>query len=167
MVAILRKYGGELYNSALTKLVYLVDIEAVKRFGDQVSHINWVRDNFGPFVWDIVDQAEKDRETFEVVCDDFYKNKRRIILKNPEKISSEQWIIDIIDHIYNTVPNPKENFLEFTKYVYNTIPMSLSTRKHSLNIKEDILTAIEVEQFVDETLNNPEWREAIQYLAVR
>ena len=61
---ILRFYVNkeELSKYRLTKLVYLCDwCYAVSR-GKQITNIHWFFDNYGPFVWDVIDIAKQENQ---------------------------------------------------------------------------------------------------------
>lgn len=164
MKLILKRYG-ELYNSELTKLVYLIDVESVRRSGEQITDITWRKGFYGPFVQDIINCAEKNRDEFEIAYKEGVSSeKKRIALKTVATLKSETDIETLIDEVKNDAPNPNSDFSGFRNYVCETIPMKLCWSGSELNIK----AAMEAENEVNELcsdLDTQEWNEAFNYLA--
>lgn len=163
MYVILQKYDGTLYNSALTKLVYLVDITSLYRYGKQVTDIEWKRDNFGPYVWDILNCAYANTNLFRVIG--FVDNKKRIELIEGGDCGIDPNTVDVLENIFDTAPNPNFSFNAFVEYVYSTPPMLLSKRLGDLNAKEIMNEVREIDEFTNELFSDPEWNEAFEYLA--
>lgn len=160
MQAILVRYGGWLYNAALVKFLYLLDIESVRCYGSQVTKIQWVKNNYGPFVWDVV-QCAKDHGEYFAIC--YEDGKRRIVCTNPQ-YSIPQEVESLIENVITVIPNPQKDFAAFKAYVYNTPPMLLARKNGPL----DIGSAMQAERDVRtvlEMLDTPEWNEALAYLA--
>ncbi len=161
MQVILTRYDGWLYNAPLTELIYLVDVEAVRRIGDQVTDIEWRRDNFGPFVWDVIDCAKLNNALFEVQAE--VGNKRKIICKNPQ-FELPEFVVELVDFVVKSVPDPKASFSTFKDYVYSTPPMILSKGNGPLYIERAMEAARDVDEIIRLT-DTPEWEEALEYLA--
>jgi hypothetical protein len=162
---VLSRYGdGELYNSAITKLVYLIDIEFAKRYGKQLTDIQWQRDSYGPFVWDIMDCAGDNPDMFEIR--EVEGSKRRIRAKEDTetKIVLTKNAMDIVELVIEKYPNPNVNFGAFLKSVYETPPMILSTRNGPLRVVENMIIDKETDELFDE-LDTPEWNETFDFLA--
>ncbi len=163
MQAILSYYDGDLYNSALTKMVYLVDLTSVKETGEQITGIKWERDHHGAFVWDILDCAKERLDLFSIVLES--SNKRRIILRESVKdYSIPDDILLLVEVIVRNIPNPKHNFLEFKRYVYETSPMLTSIERGPLDLKAALEATHAIEE-TDKIMAGPEWDEALEYLA--
>ena len=162
MIKILKRYDGSLYNAALAKLVYLVDVEAMKSNGTQISSISWIRDNYGPFVWDIINVAGFCTDVFNVIYE--AGNKKLIELKPGCDAEIPEWVERVIDNVVAKTPNPKNNFVAFKDYVYKTAPMLLSTCNGPLNIAEATSALNDVEATLS-MMDTHEWRNAIDYLA--
>ncbi|MDM8537791.1 Panacea domain-containing protein [Desulfobacterales bacterium HSG17] len=163
MQSVLSRYDKWMYNSALTKFIYLMDIEAVRKFGKQITHIKWYRDNYGPFVWDVLNCAQEMPSIFEVHTEP--GNKRRICLKNVEPVQDSGEIEILLDEIVNKIPNPKTDFPGFKEYVYATPPMILSRQNGLLDIVKAVFADQEVNEFSEALFNVPEWDKAFEYLA--
>ena len=77
----------DLSNAKLTKMIYLSDRRHAIRYGNQISSIRWYFDNYGPFVWDIKDEAEKDNQfTVSEFLNAYGTPKIVISLKNEKYI---------------------------------------------------------------------------------
>lgn len=163
MQAVLSRYDGWLYNAALTKFIYLLDIESIERSGKSLSNIQWYRDNYGPFVWDVLNCANEMPHIFEIHTEP--GNKRRICLISRENNQETGEIEKLMDEVISKIPNPKTNFSAFKDYVYATPPMILSRGNGFLNVADTVFADQEVNDFSDELFSDPEWDEAFAYLA--
>ena len=165
MIAFLNKFDGSLYNAALTKLVYLFDIEHLYKYDLQASSVKWVRDSYGPFVWDIYQTAEKNHDIFKInIVQGEKYNKNLISLKNKDFVSLDKKINYLVDKVFIEVPNPKHNFIEFRDYVYSTAPMVVSEGLGPLELEESVSTEKEIEEIFIE-MDSPEWHEGMEWLA--
>ncbi len=166
MKIVLMKYGGDLYNSALTKLIYLLDLESVKRTGSQITNIHWRKDSYGPFVWNVIHCAEEYKDDFDVVYQEgTNRDKKLIQVKNLHNIPQNASVEELVDAIKDQIPDPKVNFLKFVDAVYQTLPMQFAWGRHD---EIDIQTAVNAEREVEtlaSELDTPEWNEAFSYLA--
>jgi hypothetical protein len=163
MAEILRRYNGSLYNYALTKLVYLVDVHHAAKHGRTVTGIDWKRDHYGPFVWEIIDTARRENQVFSVSI--VGENKKVVSLRPGQGGQLPREVTEAIDEVVTAAPDPNHGLEAFLKYVYSTPPMKLSRGRGSLNVVE----AMEAWQDVDETteamFNDPDWDEALRFLA--
>ena len=167
MISVLSKHDKWLYNAALTKFIYLVDVESVRRYERQITEIIWFRNNFGPFVWDVHNCAKEFPDIFDIqAVVEKGMEKRRIVLKDYFEFDTTILAESIICDVIKKSPNPKTNFLEFKDVVYSTPPMLLSKGNGVLNMKKSIIAAKEVDNLFDSYLNTPEWQEAFEYLAM-
>lgn len=126
----------ELSNARLTKLVYLSDWHFCLSNGVQITSIKWYFDNYGPFVWDVKQEVEKNPSffTIEQTVNAHGSSKNLIkslkvpndlTLTNDEKASIGK-IIDITKNMY---------WDDFINLVYSTYPI-LSTERYSyLNLE--------------------------------
>ena len=133
---ICKKYPipDELSKARLTKLVYLADWESCIRSGKQLTHIEWYFHNFGPYVDDVVDAARKSDCLMVNTTENFYGEKKEVIsAKQKVQLPSiEKANADILDFIIEETKKLYWN--DFIKYVYNTPPISGSTRYTILNL---------------------------------
>lgn len=162
MHAILFRSGGWLYNSALTKLIYLVDVEHVTRYGEQLSSIFWRRDNYGPFVWDVIDCAKDNPEIFEIISEE---DKRRIHLRSMRGVPLSWSAEGLIEDVLSKAPDPKRDFNAFKAYVYKTAPMIVSSGNGPLDVPGAVREAGKVDALMNSIVENAEWSEAFRYLA--
>lgn len=130
-------YKNDLSNARVTKMVYLADWhQAIKR-GHQVSSINWYFDNYGPYVWDVYNEAKDNTELF--TCRDshnlFGEPKIQLGIKdvqfNPQLTAEEK---ESIDHVIATTK--QLNWGAFIRLIYSTFPIMSSERYSRLNLIE-------------------------------
>ena len=127
-------YSNELSNARLTKLIYLIDWEASKSTGSQITDIEWYFDNFGPYVSDIVDTAVEDSNILVENTRTVYGSKKTLIKYSgdvPEICSN---IKKIVEEVVNNTKHL--SFDDFIKYVYSTPPIKNSSRYSYLNFSE-------------------------------
>ena len=162
--AILRQYKGQLYNYALTKLVYLVDLESVRRTGKQLTDIKWVRNSYGPFVWDVLECANQHHEIFKVFVED--KDKKKVVLNaHGDNDLAPDEVLTIVRTVALSAPDPNLCPEDFLNYVYATPPMVVSQGFGPLDTVESVLAADEMNEFFDSMADNEEFHEAMSYLA--
>ena len=129
MVFILSKTNS-LSNARLTKLIYLSDwLEAIK-FGHQVSNIKWYFNDYGPYVWDILDTARNHPNIFEVLS---VKNMNIIRLKgsdNSNSLTEEE--SQALDYVINQTKDLA--FEDFIQLVYSTYPIQVSNRYNYMDV---------------------------------
>lgn len=133
MVYIIKKYPykSDLSNAKLTKMIYLADWKHAITCGHQISSINWYFDNYGPFVWDIKDEAKNNLDLFSIKEElNAYGSQKVIIgLKDmryvPQIADDEQLSID---HVIETAK--KLNWDQFIRLVYSTYPV-ISSEKYT------------------------------------
>ncbi|MDT9490430.1 Panacea domain-containing protein [Streptococcus mutans] len=127
----------ELTKTRTTKLVYLVDWEMAKRKKKQLTNIQWKFDHFGPFVSDVYDAADKDKELSIVKKTSAFGTTKYIVqakndkeqLDYPDLDSEAQVIIDeVIDKTKNLYWNG------FIEYVYDTYPIKHIQRYNNLDL---------------------------------
>ena len=65
---ILKKYPKKdhLSNARLTKIIYLSDWYSAINYNKQISNIHWYFDNYGPFVWDVLDEIKQHSDLFVI-----------------------------------------------------------------------------------------------------
>lgn len=140
LVYIIRNYPfkRELSKARLTKIVYLIDWEYVKKTGHQLTNIQWYYDNYGPFVWDIIDSVKENNHYFNISSEKTYMgNEKTLVSLNKEyeynlKINpTEKEIIDLV--INQTM---KFGWNDFINYVYDTPPVKNSKRYTYLDLKK-------------------------------
>jgi len=128
----------ELSNYRVTKMVYLSDWHFVRKYGKQMTDIQWVFDNYGPFVWDIKDTVVEQSQLFK--CDHTYNcfghEKTIFAIKDPsyqtnlttEESASIDYVIEHTQALDNAA---------FTKLVYSTYPIVVTEQYHKLNLVDN------------------------------
>lgn len=133
--------SGDLSKTKVTKLVYLCDWKAAIEYQKQLTHIEWYYDNFGPFVWDVVETAKDNPELFEInSAVNFFGDDKLLVSLNPQGKyepyleADEKKIADFVIKATSSLP-----WNQFIKLVYSTYPI-VTTPKYS---KLDLLRAAE------------------------
>lgn len=126
----------ELSKARLTKMVYLADWECSKELGFQISNIDWYYDNYGPFVWDVIDTVKEESDLFRLEKSNNYFGSEKTIISlcdngyHPQLDDYEKEIIDgIIDETKTMYWD------EFIDHVYSTYPIKISDQYSYLNLK--------------------------------
>lgn len=130
-------HKSELSKTRLTKLVYLVDWEAAKHLGHQITDIKWYYHNFGPYVDDVLDAVKSD-DRFEVVStQNFYGDQKLEIKLRDEaepKVALSPAQIEILESVIESTSSMYWN--SFIKHVYSTDPIAKSDRYRHLDLLE-------------------------------
>ena len=125
----------ELSNARVTKMVYLADWHSCLRDKGQLSNIKWYFDNYGPFVHDVLREAEINSDIFavETTTNAYGSPKKLIVLKRhdfePRLTESEK---KSLDHVIEKSSNLF--WSDFIKLVYSTFPVASSERYTFLNL---------------------------------
>lgn len=135
---ILEKYPklDDLSNARTTKLVYLSDWKNCLENNAQITKIEWVYNNFGPYVWDVLRTAEKHPSIITVSktkSNDgtpHYKFK----LNRSYQVDLSENEKQAIDHVIKVTKDL--DWDEFIRLVYSTYPILTSERYARLNLIE-------------------------------
>lgn len=131
-------HKDELSNARVTKMVYLADWRHVLERGRQVSGVQWYFDNYGPFVWDIMDVAKANPDLFRVqsTWTQFGNNKNVLGLADkryaPSSLSEDDK--RTLDFVINATKDL--SFDAFIKLVYSTYPIVKSDRYQTLDLPQ-------------------------------
>jgi hypothetical protein len=126
---------SDLSNARLTKLIYLADWKFALKHGRQITNIEWVFDQFGPFVFEVKDVANDNPEIFTVENTEtiFGTPKMLIKLKDgyPEPVLDveEKEILDWVIEKSKRLP-----WNEFIRLIYSTYPILSQDRGTSLDL---------------------------------
>lgn len=126
---------SELSNARLTKLVYLADWVCAVRSGQQLTSIQWYFDNYGPFVWDVRDEAKRSADLFQLSdTTNFFGEPKLLISRtskeyHPDIAPNDKELLDRI--IERTSPLDWGGFI---KAVYATHPVASSSRYTTLDL---------------------------------
>lgn len=134
-------YPDDLTKTRITKLVYLIDWENVKEYGTQITNIEWFFDHYGPYVSDVLDEADEDKTvSINSTISNFGTVKYIVKPKNDKKELLYDDLTDNDKDIIDRVIDKTKSFYwnEFINYVYSTEPIKNSTRYSSLDLKSFI-----------------------------
>jgi hypothetical protein len=125
----------ELSNSRLTKMVYLCDWKSALDRGHQITSIEWYYDNFGPYVFDIVNAAKDNPDLFDIVrtSNPFGTDKCLIEIKSPvTKPNLSTAEVRVADHVIAKTKD--KSFSDFIRLVYSTYPIVKGERFSTLDL---------------------------------
>lgn len=131
-------YPDELTKTRITKLVYLIDWENIKKNNKQITDINWYFDHYGPYVSDVLDEADKDDcIRIESTTSNFGTIKYIVRPKNDKnELIYNNLTDDEISIIEKVIQDTKSfSWNKFIDYVYSTEPIKESDRYSSLDLK--------------------------------
>ena len=82
LVYILLKYPfkDELSNARVTKMIYLADWRHALEEKTQISPIEWFFNNYGPFVWDIMETTKSNTELFYIDESENLYGEKKVLL---------------------------------------------------------------------------------------
>ncbi len=125
----------DLSKTRLTKLIYLCDWKYSIEYGKQITEIEWIFDNYGPFVWDVMETVNENPNLFVInQTETFYGSVKTLIsIKDKSyKFSLEtteqktaKFVIDATKDL---------TFDQFTKLIYSTYPIMISQRYSKLDL---------------------------------
>ncbi len=129
-------YSDDLTKTRTTKLVYLVDWEYIKKYGRQLTSIEWFFDHYGPYVSDVLDEADKDRRiSIKKTKSNFGTVKYMVMpkfTKNDIVYSLTADEIEVIDDVIEKTKLLSWN--QFIRYVYDTSPIKNSEKYEKLDL---------------------------------
>ncbi|ERL25940.1 MULTISPECIES: Panacea domain-containing protein [unclassified Leptotrichia] len=129
-------YSDDLTKTRTTKLVYLVDWEYIKKYGRQLTSIEWFFDHYGPYVSDVLDEADKDRRiSIKKTKSNFGTVKYMVMpkfTKNDIVYSLTTDEIEVIDDVIEKTKLLSWN--QFIRYVYDTSPIKNSEKYKKLDL---------------------------------
>lgn len=130
-------YPDELTKTRITKLVYLIDWENIKKNNKQITNINWYFDHYGPYVSDVLDEADKDDcIRVESTTSNFGTIKYIVRPKiDKTELLYDNLTDDEISIIEKVIQDTKSfSWNKFIDYVYSTEPIKESDRYNSLDL---------------------------------
>lgn len=128
-------HAAHLSNARVTKMVYLSDWRHAIKHKKQISNIDWIFSNHGPFVTDIENTIEQHGDLFRrFETTTFFGNKKiQFAFRNPDYIpqlqKSEK---EAIDHVIKVTKDLSWD--EFIHLVYSTYPIVASDKYRHLNL---------------------------------
>jgi hypothetical protein len=134
---IIKEYPNKehLSNARLTKLIYLSDWYSAIQNEKQLSNIKWYFDNYGPFVWDVLKEVQKNKELFKIEnTTNFFGNDKKLIklVDNNYKPDLTEEEKNIIKKIIKFTKN--KNWNNFINLIYSTFPILTSEKYSYLNL---------------------------------
>jgi len=127
-------HKDELSNARVTKMVYLADWKSAIERGEQITGLTWRFDQYGPFVYKVLDTAKED-SAFEIIPTRNMYGSQKDLLKvdndvdYPTLSAEEMRILDFV--MEGSAPL---NWNEFIKLVYSTYPIVSQERYSKLDL---------------------------------
>jgi len=129
-------YPNELTKTRITKMVYLVDWYSALEFQEQFSGIKWYFDHYGPYVSDVMDVADEDKDVriketvsayggVKYIVEPKNKNRKLNVDLNEKEMS-------IIDKVIKDTEDLSWN--KFIDFVYSTAPIKNKNKYSNLNL---------------------------------
>lgn len=128
-------FESEISNARLTKMVYLADWFAVQQFNHQLTNINWYFDNYGPYVNDVVNEANNN-PIFKIISGQTIYGTPKLQIKLSERFNDDLELPDNEQYILDKVIQETKslNWNNFIQYVYNTPPVKNAYRYSYLDL---------------------------------
>jgi len=132
-------YPDDLTKTRITKLVYLVDWEFMEKYGKQLTNIDWYFDHYGPYVSDVLDDADDDKVLSINKTTSNYGTVKYIVKPKRDKedlVYRDLYNSDteILDKVISETEDLSWN--EFIDYVYSTKPIQNSNRYSKLDLSK-------------------------------
>lgn len=127
----------ELSKTRLTKLVYLADWFSALDSGQQITNIKWKFDHFGPYVDEVIREAEAHPDVFVVTTTkNIYGNEKTLVSLvdnvKREDLSVSNHEKKILDKVISETKNMY--WKPFLKFVYATPPIVQADRYERLDL---------------------------------
>lgn len=128
----------EMSNARLTKTVYLADWHYLLKSGHRLTDIEWIFDNYGPFVWDIKNEAEQNPSLFDVVQTVNARGSKKTLIEAKSKINYDDKLNDEEKASLDSVIESTKKLYwdDFIRLVYSTYPVSNGKRYSVLNLEK-------------------------------
>ena len=126
---ILNEYPNsrDLTKTRLTKLFYLIDWEYTKKYQEQITDIGWYYDHYGPYVSDVLDVADDDKEVKIDETISAFGGVKYVIKPKEDKVLEYNLTPNTIEIIDQVIENTSElSWNDFIKNVYETAPIKNS-----------------------------------------
>ncbi|WP_435769718.1 Panacea domain-containing protein [Nocardioides sp. SYSU DS0651] len=124
----------ELSKARLTKMVYLADWRAAITSRRQLSHLTWTFNHYGPYLDDVVQEAQKSDDFTVRTTTNLYGSLKEVIEASPNApepaLSSEERAT--LDHVI--AETSRLYFNDFIKLVYSTYPIVTQPRYQDLDL---------------------------------
>jgi hypothetical protein len=127
-------HKDELSNARVTKMVYLADWKSAIERGEQLTGITWRFDQYGPFVYDVLDAARED-PAFEIIPTRNMYGSQKDLLKVEDDVDYPSLSgddIEVLDFVIGQ--SASMTWSQFIKLVYSTYPIVTQERHSKLDL---------------------------------
>jgi Protein of unknown function (DUF4065) len=124
----------DLSNARLTKLIYLADWKSALDRGEQITDIQWVFDQFGPFVFDVKDVVVNDSAFVVQETTNMYGAPKTLIKLVEDRAypSLSEQDQEILDWVIKT--SSRMSWNSFIRLIYSTYPIMSQERGTKLDL---------------------------------
>lgn len=139
MSSIVRRYPykNEMSNARLTKMVYLSDWHHTLHHNKRMTDIDWYFDNFGPFVWDVKNEAEKEDEIFTLERTFNIKGSAKTIIRLIDDDLADELSATELKSVKKIIKLTKSLYWDnFITFVYSTYPIANSDKYSYLDLDD-------------------------------
>lgn len=121
-------YHGELSKARVVKMIYLVDWRSCLVCGQQITHIHWYFNHYGPYVSEVIDDIRRDQDfSIKSATNMFGDTKEIIVLKNTRyKVNLSEDVKVVLDFVIEKTC--RLNWTEFINLIYSTYPVVTQPR---------------------------------------
>lgn len=130
-------YENDLSKTRITKLVFLADWLMAQQHDKQITDIKWFFDHYGPYVSDVLDEADKDKKIRIKESISAYGSTKYLVEAKGEKelLETSSLTDEEKSTLDNVIESTKElTWNDFINYVYNTEPIKNSNKYDYLDL---------------------------------
>jgi len=132
-------YPDDLSKTRITKLVYLSDWKMAQKQNRQMTEIDWYFDHYGPYVSDVLDEADEDKDlqvetTYSAFGTRKYVVRKKIGDNTLDYPNLSNYEKNTIDEVINDTKLLSWN--NFIDYVYETYPVKVNNKYSKLDLAE-------------------------------
>lgn len=129
-------YPRDLTKTRVTKMVYLADWFMVEEYSRQITDIQWFFDHYGPYVSDVLDAADDDKNIRILETQSSFGTVKYIVQpkvdKQKLKYSLSEEEIEILNKVIDETKSLTWN--DFISYIYETSPVKNAEKYSDLNL---------------------------------
>ncbi|PBI87609.1 hypothetical protein BKP42_61730 [Rhodococcus erythropolis] len=128
-------HKSELSKARLTKMVYLADWRSSIDHGVQITDLRWVFNHYGPYVVEVISEAERNPRLETADTQNFFGSSKTIV-RRKVGTAPQTTLTDDERAVLNTVIRATEklNYQDFIQLVYSTYPVVTQKRYQELDL---------------------------------
>lgn len=128
-------YTEELSKTRTTKMIYLCDWRHCLTNNSQITEITWVFDNFGPFVWDVMDEVKANPDLFSMTRTTTIFGTDKLVLGLKDRNYKPLLTAEETKTAIFVINATKDLSMDaFVKLIYSTYPILTAERGDELDL---------------------------------